>query len=76
MDRTGRTWTEPMAPGSVHHVPLATAHRVINTSDRALVFISYWASETGHDYQTIVDHGFRSRVFRRDGAPTIVAVDA
>jgi glucose-6-phosphate isomerase len=72
MDRTRRTWTEPMSPGSVHHVPPATAHRVVNTGESPLVFVSYWPSETGHDYQTIVDAGFGARVLRRDGAPVLL----
>jgi glucose-6-phosphate isomerase len=73
MDRARRTWSEPMAPGSVHHVPPGTAHRVVNTGDATLVFVSYWASETGHDYQTIADRGFGARVFCRNGRPVVVA---
>jgi glucose-6-phosphate isomerase len=66
------TWTEPMRPGSVHHVPPGTAHRVANTGGEPLVFVSYWPSETGHDYRTIVDRGFRTRVQRMDGVPAVV----
>ena len=67
-----RTWTEPMHAGSVHHVPPATAHRVANVGDDPLVFVSYWPSETGHDYRTIVERGFGARVRRIDGRPALV----
>ena len=67
-----RTWTEPMRAGSVHHVPPATAHRVANTGTEPLVFVSYWPSETGHDYRTIVEHGFGARVRQIDGQPALV----
>jgi glucose-6-phosphate isomerase len=64
-----RTWTEPMRAGSMHHVPPRTAHRVANIGDAPLVFVSYWPSETGHDYRTIVDQGFGARVRRIGGVP-------
>ena len=72
MNRDRRTWTELMRTGSVHHVPPATAHRVVNIGDDPLVFVSYWPSETGHDYRTIVERGFGGRVRRVDGRPTLV----
>jgi glucose-6-phosphate isomerase len=71
MNRDRRTWTEPMTPGSVHHVAPGVAHRVVNTGEAPLVFVSYWASETGHDYRTIADRGFGVRVFRRGGVPSV-----
>jgi glucose-6-phosphate isomerase len=71
-----RTWTEPMRAGSVHHVPPGTAHRVANIGDEPLVFVSYWPSETGHDYRTIVEGGFGARVRRIDGTPTLVPDEA
>jgi glucose-6-phosphate isomerase len=67
-----RTRTEAMRPGSVHHVPPGTAHRVANTGDEPLVFVSYWPSETGHDYRTIVEGGFGARMRRVDGRPALV----
>ena len=42
--------------------------------DVPLVFVSYWASETGHDYQTILDHGFSARVRQVQGAPVLMPV--
>ena len=67
-----RTWTEVMHAGSVHHVAPGTAHRVANTGAEPLVFVSYWASETGHDYRTIVEQGFGARVRRVDGHAVLV----
>ncbi len=72
MDATGKTWTESMSAGSVHHVPPATAHRVANIGVEPLVFISYWPSETGHDYAPIAERGFGIRVRQVDGKPTVV----
>lgn len=72
-DRT--TWAEPMSAGTVHHVPPRTAHRVANTGSRPLVFVSYWASETGHDYRTIQAHGFGARLRAVLGVPVLVPTD-
>lgn len=69
------TRVEPMRPGSVHHVPPGTAHRVANTGSEPLVFVSYWASETGHDYATIRERGFSGRVRQLDGRPALVSVE-
>jgi glucose-6-phosphate isomerase len=67
-----RTWMEPMRPGSVHPVPPRTAHRVANTGAAPLVFVSYWPSETGHDYETIARQGFGARLLKVDGLPALV----
>jgi glucose-6-phosphate isomerase len=72
MDRDRRTWTVPLGPGAVVHVPPGVAHCAVNTGAETLVFVSYWASETGHDYQTIRDHGFSARLLAVDGRPTLV----
>lgn len=64
MERDGTTRIEWMRSGSVHHVPAGTAHRVANTGDEPLVFVSYWPSETGHDYASICEMGFGLRLFR------------
>lgn len=67
-----RTWTEELHPGMVHHIPAATAHRAANTGDKPLVFVSYWASEIGHDYRTIERHGFSARLRKIDGTAALV----
>ncbi len=74
MTEDRETRVEKMSPGSVHHVPPRTAHRVANVGAVPLVFVSYWASETGHDYQTIIDHGFSARVRQVQGAPALMPV--
>ena len=72
MTRDRQTRVEPMRAGSVHHVAPGTAHRVANTGGEPLVFVSYWPSETGHDYRSIVERGFGARVRRVDGVPKLV----
>ncbi len=72
MDRDRNTHMEAMKPGSVHPVGPGVAHRVANTGSEPLVFVSYWASETGHDYATIREHGFSARVRNIDGFSTLV----
>lgn len=71
-----RTWMEPMHPGSVHPVAPRTAHRVANTGTAPLVFVSYWPSETGHDYDTIATHGFGARLLKVNGVPRLVPEEA
>ncbi len=72
MDCGGNTWTEDLGPGVVLHVPPSVAHRVVNTGNVPLVFVSFWNSETGHDYAVITERGFGGRVRRVDGAPVLV----
>jgi glucose-6-phosphate isomerase len=73
MDRTGRTWSEPMARGSLHYIPGVVAHRVVNTGAVPLVFAACWPSDAGHDYTAIRNHGFGIRVREREGRPVPVA---
>jgi glucose-6-phosphate isomerase len=72
MDRSGRTWAEPMENGSLHYIPGNIAHRVVNTSDVPLVFVACWPGDAGHDYATIRNHGFGARVREVDGRPVLV----
>jgi len=65
---------ETLSPGILVHVPPRTAHRCANTGDVPLVFVSFWASETGHDYETIAREGFSARLRELDGRPTLVPV--
>lgn len=74
MDQDRQIRIEMMSPGSVHPVPPGTAHRVANTGTEPLVFVSYWASETGHDYGTIREQGFSARLIEVDGKPTLFPV--
>jgi len=72
MDEHRNTRVEWMSAGSVHHVGLRTAHRAANTGSAPLVFISFWSSELGHDYETIAQRGFSARLVNRDGQPTLI----
>ncbi len=72
MDEDRRTWIETLRPGIVHPIPPRTAHRAANTGEAPLVFMSYWPSETGHDYATIAERGFGARLRCIDGVPTLV----
>lgn len=72
MDRERRCRAERMLPGSVHAIPPHTAHRTVNIGTSQLSFGACWPSDAGHDYAAIAQHGFTSRVLRRDGQPTIV----
>jgi glucose-6-phosphate isomerase len=38
--------------------------------------VSYWPSETGHDYRTIREQGFGARVRSVNGVPRLVPSDA
>ena len=71
MDRDRNTWAEIMTPGSLHYIPSEIAHRVANTGTQPLSFGACWPSDAGHDYGSIVDHGFSARVIDFDGKPTL-----
>src|SRR5438128_4938358 len=53
MNEARKTWIEEMAPGSLHHIPPRTAHRVANTGTRPLHFVACWPSDAGYDYDEI-----------------------
>lgn len=75
MDEHRNTRVEWMSTGSVHHVGPRTAHRAANTGPLPLVFISFWSSEIGHDYDTIVRRGFSARLMNLDGQPALAGSD-
>ena len=70
-----KTWVEEMRPGRVIPVAPATAHRSVNTGEETLVFVSYWASEIGHDYEAIEKQGFGARVRSVNGAAALIPED-
>ena len=72
MDRSGRTWSEPMSPGSVHSIDGRHAHRVVNIGDVPLIFWASWPADAGYDYDSILRGGFGLRVVERNGAPVII----
>lgn len=71
-DESGKTWYEPMRPGSLHYIPGRVAHRTVNTGDAPLRFIASWPSDAGHDYGTIAEEGLGGRVVERDGKAVFV----
>jgi glucose-6-phosphate isomerase, archaeal len=64
MDREGKTWTESMEPGSTHDIDGHHAHRVVNTGDQSLIFLVAWMSDCGHDYESIKQTGFGTRLMK------------
>jgi glucose-6-phosphate isomerase, archaeal len=73
MDESGVTHFEPMESGSLHYIPAKTAHRVANTGDTQLVFVTCCPSDAGHDYESIRDLGFGARLLEVDGRPALIA---
>ena len=73
MTRDRDTWIEQMRPGSVHPIPPATAHRAVNIGSETLVFVCYWGSEIGHDYETIEAQGFGARLRKVKGEPVLIS---
>ncbi|MFZ0745752.1 MAG: glucose-6-phosphate isomerase family protein [Terracidiphilus sp.] len=72
MDEDRNTWSQDMAPGSVHYIPGNAAHRVVNTGSEPLVFLASWPSDAGHDYARIRVTGFSKRMVLRDGRPCLI----
>jgi glucose-6-phosphate isomerase, archaeal len=72
MDERRRTRFEPMRPGSVHYIPSRHAHRVANTGLGVLAFVACWPSDAGHDYESVLAHGFSARLRRVHGSPLLV----
>ena len=72
MDEGRRTRFELMRPGSVHYIPSGHAHRVANTGSSVLSFLACWPSDAGHDYESVLEHGFSARLRRVDGSPLLV----
>jgi glucose-6-phosphate isomerase, archaeal len=72
MNENRQTRIEEMTPGSLHHIPPRTAHRVANTGARPLRFVACWPSDAGYDYELIRTRGFSARLLAVNGAPTLV----
>ncbi len=64
MDEQRNTRTEEMKPGSTHYVPGYKAHRTVNNGSEPLVFLCAWPADCGHEYNSILQKGFSSRVLR------------
>jgi glucose-6-phosphate isomerase, archaeal len=72
MDERRRTRLELMRPGSVHYIPSGHAHRVANTGSGVLALVACWPSDAGHDYESVLAHGFSARLRRVRGSPLLV----
>jgi glucose-6-phosphate isomerase len=66
-DENGKTWCEPMSPGSLHYIAGRVAHRTVNTGSVPLRFIASWPSDAGHDYGSIASEGMGARVLEKGG---------
>lgn len=75
MDQDRRTWGEAMAPGSLHYIRGAHAHRVANTGTEPLIFWACWGSDAGYDYGIIAQRGFGARLLESDGQPVLVPAE-
>jgi len=72
MDETGKTWMEPMSPGSLHFIPPNVAHRVANIGNVPLRLVACWPSDAGHDYEAIRQFGFGARLLNVKGKASLV----
>ena len=72
MNEDGETWSQAMAPGSVHYIPGFTAHRVVNTGAEPLIFLASWPSDAGYEYGRIRSGGFGKRMMLQNSVPCLV----
>lgn len=72
MDLQRKTTCLEMRAGSVHYIPGATVHRVVNTGKSPLRFLACWCSDAGYNYKPVEEHGFSVRILDVDGKPAIV----
>jgi glucose-6-phosphate isomerase len=72
MNENRQTRIEEMTPGSLHHIPPRTAHRVANTGAKPLRFIACWPSDAGYDYELIRTRGFSARLLAVNGTRILV----
>lgn len=62
----------PIAAGDVVYVPPGWAHRSVNTGDAPLIMLYAFPADAGHDYQAILENGFRKIVVEQEGKAAIV----
>lgn len=72
MDKKRNTRAEYMSPGSLHYIPGATAHRVVNTGGAKLKFGACWPSDAGYNYEAIIKEGFSKRIKDINRKPSLV----
>ena len=62
---------EKIFPGNAVYVAKGYAHRMINTSNEPLAVFYTYEANAGHDYQTILENGFR-KICIDDNGPVFV----
>jgi glucose-6-phosphate isomerase len=72
MDKKRNTRAEYMFPGSLHYIPGITAHRVVNTGSFILKFGACWPSDSGYNYDILINEGFSKRVKHIDNKPLLI----
>ncbi len=72
MDEQRNCRAEMMYPNSLHYIPGFTAHRVVNTGGKTLIFNACWPADAGYNYDEIAQHGFSARVVCREDKPVLV----
>jgi glucose-6-phosphate isomerase len=70
--RDGDFQAEKWTPGTISHIPPQWAHRVVNTGEGPLVFVSSYHLSAGHDYDLISEQGMKKRLVEKDGKPVFV----
>lgn len=71
MDERRKVTAYQVEPGSLHYIPGHIAHRLVNTGNIDLVVGACWPSDSGHDYDSILQDGFLVRVYEQDGKPVL-----
>jgi glucose-6-phosphate isomerase len=62
----------PFSEGTVIHIPPQYAHRVVNTGNEKLTFVSVFHVAAGHVYQSVAEAGFAYLVMDVVGKPTLI----
>ena len=62
----------PWKPGVLTHIPGQWAHRVVNTGNDVLFFVSAFHKAAGHEYQRVEEKGFAQIVVEREGKPVLI----
>lgn len=71
----GENQVEEFGAGRVIQIPPRWAHRTVNIGDDELLFFWVCPANAGHDYGSIVEHGFRRRVVARAGEVVVRRAD-
>ena len=70
--RAGESRTVSMRPNICAFIPPDWAHRSINIGHENLVFVWFCATDAGHDYGSILEHGMRKLVLEQNEMVEIV----